>query len=89
MNSHGHVSQFEYPKQKPSGEYRIAVVGDSMTANITNNVRWTEVLEASLNASPEWRVRVGDSFTRVINFAVDGMGMVQFAGMVRHHVCGR
>jgi hypothetical protein len=84
-NSHGHVSQFEYPKQKPSGEYRIAVVGDSMTANITNNIRWTEVLEASLNASPEWNALVGNRFTRVINFAVDGMGMVQFAGMVRHH----
>lgn len=85
-NSHGHVSQFEYPKRKPPGEYRIAMVGDSMTANITNNVRWTEVLERSLNDSPAWRVRVGDKFTRVINFAVDGMGMVQFAGMVRHHV---
>src|SRR5262245_36058393 len=24
-NSHGHVSRFEYPKQKPAGEYRIAV----------------------------------------------------------------
>jgi hypothetical protein len=85
-NSHGHVSQFEYPKEKPSGEYRIAVVGDSMTANITNNIRWTEVLEASLNASPEWKALVGNRFTRVINFAVDGTGMVQFAGMVRYHV---
>jgi hypothetical protein len=85
-NSHGHVSQFEYPKEKPPGDYRIAVVGDSMTANITNNIRWTEVLEASLNASPEWKALVGNRFTRVINFAVDGMGMVQFAGMVRYHV---
>ncbi len=85
-NSHGHVSQFEYPKKKPPGEHRIAVVGDSMTANITNNIRWTEVREASLNASPEWQALVGNKFTRVINFAVDGMGMVQFAGMVRHHV---
>jgi hypothetical protein len=57
-----------------------------MTANITNNVRWTELLEDALNASPQWRRRVGDRFTRVINFAVDGMGMLQFAAMVRHHV---
>ena len=28
---------------------------------------------------------VGDKFTRVINFGVDGMGMLQFAAMVRHH----
>jgi hypothetical protein len=29
-NRHGYVSQFDYPVQKPPGEYRIAVVGDSM-----------------------------------------------------------
>jgi hypothetical protein len=85
-NSHGHVSRFEYPRQKSPREYRIAVIGDSMTANITNNVRWTEVLEELLNASPQWRRLVADGFTRVINFGVDGMGMVQFAAMVRHHV---
>ena len=84
-NSHGHVSKFEYPRQKPAGEYRIAVIGNSFTANITNNVRWTEVLEELLNASPQWRQQVGDRFTRVINFGVDGTGMIQFAAMVRHH----
>jgi hypothetical protein len=87
-NSHGHVSKFEYPRQKPPGEYRIAVVGDSMTANITNNVRWTEVLEEDLNASSKWKTRVDGKGTRVINFGVDGIGMIQFAAMVRHHVMG-
>jgi len=87
-NSYGHVSSVEYPQQKPAGEFRIAVVGDSFTANITNNVRWTELLEKHLNASPEWRARVGKNFTRVINFGVDGMGMVQFAAMVRHYAIG-
>jgi hypothetical protein len=84
-NSHGHVSRFEYPRQKPPGEYRIAVIGDSFTANITNNVRWTEVVEDELNASSQWRAAVGGRFTRVINFGVDGMGRIQFAAMVRHH----
>jgi hypothetical protein len=85
-NSHGHVSKFEYPRQKPPGEYRIAIIGDSMVANITNNIRWTEALEDLLNAAPQWRRQAADRFTRVINFGVDGMGMVQFAAMVRHHV---
>src|SRR5262249_41564362 len=85
-NSHGHVSQVEYPRQKPPGEYRIAVVGDSMTANVTNNVRWTELVEQQLNATPKWRAFVGGRFTRVINFGVHMMGMVQFAAMLRHHV---
>src|SRR5262245_20063989 len=83
--SHRHVSQFEYPQRKPRGEFRIGIIGDSMTASIHNNVRWTEVLEAELNASPKWRARVGGAFTRVINFGVDGMGMIQFAAVLRHH----
>jgi hypothetical protein len=83
-NSHGHVSEVEYPQRKPAGEWRIAVIGDSMTANITNNVRWTEILERELNAAPAWRARVDGRFTRVINFGVDGYGMVQFAAMLRH-----
>lgn len=87
-NSYGHVSSVEYPQKKPAGEYRIAVVGDSFTANINNNVRWTEALEKNLNSSQEWRARVGSKFTRVINFGVDGMGMVQFAAMVQHYAVG-
>ncbi len=85
-NSYGHVSQVEYPRQKPPEEYRIAVVGDSMTANIQNNIRWTEVAERQLNASPQWRAFVGGRSTRVINFGVHMFGMVQFAAMVRYHV---
>ncbi len=84
-NSHGHVSKFEYPVEKPEGEFRIAVLGDSFTANTNNNVRWTEVLEEALNSEPAWRKHVGDKFTRVINFGVDGFGMVQFGLMTRHH----
>jgi hypothetical protein len=84
-NSHGHVSRYEYPLAKPTGEYRVAVIGDSFTASITANVRWTEVLETELNSSPEWKAAVGGKSTRVINFGVDGMGMVQFGAMVQHH----
>jgi hypothetical protein len=32
------------------------------------------------------RVLEDGKVTRVINFGVDGMGMIQFAAMVRHHV---
>jgi hypothetical protein len=84
-NSHGHVSSHEYPKNKPELEFRIAVIGDSFTANITNNVRWTELLESHVNSSSEWRAKIGGKFTRVINFGVDGTGIVQFSAMIRHH----
>src|SRR5262249_6049231 len=83
-NRHGHVSQFDYPLRKPPGEYRIAVVGDSLTANITNNVRWTELVEQTLNTSPQWRAAVAGQITRVINFGVDGFVMVQFGALVGH-----
>jgi GDSL-like Lipase/Acylhydrolase len=84
-NSHGHVSDDEYPERKPPGEYRIAVFGDSFTANITNNVRWTEVLERQLNASMRWKASVEGRYTRVLNFAMDGTGLVQFAAMLQHY----
>lgn len=83
-NSHGHVSRFEYPKEKPANEYRIAVIGDSYTASINNNVRWTELLEDHLNAAPEWNEAVERRVTRVINFGVDGFGFMHFAAMLRH-----
>ena len=85
-NSHGHVARSEYLKAKPPGEFRIAVVGDSFTANIHNRVRWSDLLEDHLNASAEWRDRVGGKITRVINFGVDGFGFVQFAAIARHYV---
>ena len=85
-NSHGHIARSEYPKAKPVGEFRIAVIGDSFTAGLHNNVRWTEMLEDHLNASAEWRRRNGDKPTRVINFGVDGTGFVQFAAIARHYV---
>lgn len=50
-NSHGHVVRGEYPIAKASGEFRIGLVGDSFTANVTNTIRWGDVLEDRLNAS--------------------------------------
>lgn len=85
-NSYGHVSDEEYPRQKPPDEYRIAVVGDSMTANTQNSVRWTELVAQQLNASAQWRAFVHGRSTRVINFGLPMVGIVQFAAMVRYQV---
>jgi hypothetical protein len=83
-NQWGHVSRSDYPQHKPVGEFRIAILGDSFTAGITNNVRWTDQLEDRLNESAAWRGSVGGQSTRVINFAVDGYGFVQFAAMLHY-----
>ncbi len=85
-NSHGHVSTQEYTVAKPSGEYRIAVLGDSFTATINNNALWTEGLQNQLNSSPAWRSHTNGKFTRVINFGVDGQGFQSFGAMSDHVV---
>jgi hypothetical protein len=77
-NAHGLIAREDYPVQKPAGEFRIGLIGDSFTANVTNSVRWGDVLEDRLNASPRWREAVGDRRTRVVNFGLDGIGVVQF-----------
>jgi hypothetical protein len=80
-NSHGLIAREEFPVEKPADEYRIGVIGDSFTANITSTIRWTDVVEDALNASSAWRVLVGGRRTRVINFGLDGIGFPQFGAV--------
>lgn len=77
INSWGHVSDEEYPLEKPENEYRIAAVGDSFTANVNNTVRWPALLENRLNKNPKWLRFVHGKRTRVINLGRDGIGIVQ------------
>lgn len=83
-NSHGLIAREEFPVEKPKGEYRIGLIGDSFTANVTNTVRWGDILEDELNASPQWRHRVDGRHTRVVNFGLDGIGNVQFGAVAEH-----
>ena len=83
-NAHGHVADDDYPVAKPAGEFRVAAVGDSFTAGVTNAVRWPAELEALLNADPAWEARVGGRRTRVINHGLDGIGVVQFPAVFEH-----
>jgi hypothetical protein len=80
-NSHGLIAREDFPLVKPADEYRIGVVGDSFTANVTSTLRWTDVLEDRLAASPEWSAIADSHRTRVINFGLDGIGTVQFGAV--------
>ncbi len=85
-NSHGHIAREDYPVQRPEEEFRIGIVGDSFTANVTNSLRWGDVLEDELNARRDWRERIDGRRTRVINFGLDGIGSVQFDDVVERMV---
>ncbi len=85
-NRHGHISEQDYSKIPGPNEFRIGLVGDSFTANVTNTVRWGDVLQRQLNSSPEWRAAVNERKTLVINFGLDGIGLVQFDRVVENLV---
>jgi len=80
-NSHGLIAREDFPVEKPADEYRIGVIGDSFTANVTSTIRWTDVVEDELNASTSWRISIGGRRTRVINFGLDGIGVPQFGAV--------
>lgn len=68
-----------YPVQKPKNEYRIVALGDSFTNGYQNYIRWPDFVQDYLNRSAQWRERVGGKYTRVLNFGMDGTGIVQWA----------
>jgi hypothetical protein len=87
VNEHGLVADdidsSPYPVKKPSDEYRIALVGDSMVAGVDNYLRMSDLVQDYLNRSEVWRAFVGGKFTRVINFGMDGTGLVQWGPSYR------
>lgn len=70
-----------FPVEKPAGEYRIALLGDSFAAGDANYIRWVDLLQDYLNRSEDWRRQVGNKFTRVVNFAMGGTGLVQWGAV--------
>jgi hypothetical protein len=84
-NEYGMVANdrdtLRYPVEKPASEFRIAVLGDSFTAGVHAKTRWPDFIQDALNESPEWRAFVGGRFTRVLNFGLDGTGIVQAAAI--------
>lgn len=83
INQYGFVANdldpTPYTQEKPQEEYRIAILGDSFTIGLQNYLRWPDLLQDHLNRSQSWRSFVGGKFTRVLNFGMDGTGIVQWA----------
>jgi len=86
VNNMGHISPTDDVIQKPKSEFRIAILGDSFTASITNEIPWPAILEQVLNADSSLKRSLGVSALKVINFAMDGTGIVQFAAIYQSEV---
>ncbi len=84
INKHGHVSQSDYTVAKPSDEFRIAVLGDSFAASITNDIPWPTFLEKKLNNDEDLKRYLGVSTIRVLNFGMDGTGIVQWPNVYEY-----
>ncbi|HEX9074254.1 MAG TPA: SGNH/GDSL hydrolase family protein, partial [Anaerolineae bacterium] len=86
VNNLGHISPNDDTVAKPEGEFRIAVIGDSFTAAIHNDIPWPFLLEQRLNADQNLKIKLGVSTIKVINFGMDGTGIVQWPSVVSNEI---
>lgn len=86
VNNLGHVSPRADFVEKPADEFRVALLGDSFTACIFNNVPWSVVLEDRLNEDPALLAAVGKARVKVMNFGMGATGFVQWPATYDHEV---
>lgn len=48
-NNYGFPSEFDYHKNKKKNEYRVAIIGDSLTASVTSDIKWVDELQKLAN----------------------------------------
>jgi hypothetical protein len=83
-NAQGYRSAFDYPAPS-EGEFRIAVLGDSLTAQHLSDSSWTDVVHARLNADTSLADTLGVNRFVVYNFGVVGAGFDTFAQVYADH----
>src|SRR5262245_48891616 len=74
-NNPPRVARYSYQREKPTGEYRIAVVGDSLTASVNNTYPWPDELQRRLNADQELLAALKAERITVLNLGVPGAGL--------------
>jgi lysophospholipase L1-like esterase len=72
VNNLGWRSRFDYAVEKKPLEYRIAVIGDSITASTTNDQPWPDLLQDELNADPLLLQRLNATSITVFNISTPG-----------------
>ena len=86
VNNAGHISDEDDNLAKENGEYRIALIGDSFTSSHYNPTPWGDILQDQLNQDEELLALLGATHFNVINFGLDGIGVVQFDDVYQHTV---
>jgi len=82
-NDFGMISPNPAALDKPKDEFRIAILGDSFCATTTSDVTWPAALENVLNGDEDLKRRTGKSVFKVLNFGLDGTGIVQWPSVYR------
>jgi hypothetical protein len=83
-NNFGMISPREAAIEKPKDEFRIAVLGDSFCATTVSDVTWPSALEDVLNGDEDLKRRSGKSAFKVLNFGLDGTGIVQWPSVYKY-----
>lgn len=86
VNNSGHLALQPDSIEKSPHEFRIAVIGDSFTATTPSDVTWPTLLEDDLNREASLRKILGEIRFKVINFGLDGTGIVQWPAVYRDKV---
>ncbi len=86
VNNLGHISPTDDSVSKPRGEFRIAILGDSFTASVTNDIPWPSILEERLNDDDHLKDFLGASEIKVINFGMAGTGITQWVNVYDYEV---
>jgi hypothetical protein len=79
INNLGWTSRYDYSRTKQPDEYRIAVIGGSTTAALSNETAWVDVLQDRLNADTELLATLDRRKFTVLNLGMIGSGFDHFA----------
>jgi len=80
INSHGLPSRNDYAIERSPEhmEYRIAILGDSLTASLPSDITWADQLQERMQGDGELRQRLNVDRIKVLNFGRSGAGFRDF-----------
>ena len=75
-NNYGFISEYKFNRLKNNNEFRVAIIGDSLTASITSDIRWVDELQKLTNENSYLKNK--NSQVTFYNFGSSGSGFRDF-----------